>query len=95
MFPYNRVVIVGNSGSGKSTLAREMGERLGLPLFIWINCFGCLTGLNVPPPISINCILNCNNTQRDNTLCRIEQSGKPCFKFNSWDSVTKWLNSFA
>ncbi len=32
MFPYNRVIIVGNSGSGKSTLAREMGERLGLPV---------------------------------------------------------------
>ena len=32
MFPYNRVVIVGNSGSGKSTLAREMGERFGLPV---------------------------------------------------------------
>lgn len=32
MFPYKRVIIVGNSGSGKSTLAREMGERLGLPV---------------------------------------------------------------
>ncbi len=32
MFPYNRVIIVGNSGSGKSTLAREMGERFGLPV---------------------------------------------------------------
>jgi len=28
-----RIVILGNAGSGKSTLARQMGERLGLPVF--------------------------------------------------------------
>lgn len=169
MFPYKRVIIVGNSGSGKSTLAREMGERFGLPVvhldkLFWLPNWiersdadfdkllaielnkphwimdgnYCRTVefrlafadaaimLDLPPQLCLNnaekraqmysgktrpditdgCvermdddfrdwILNYNNTQRDNTLRRIEQSGKPFLIFDSWDSVTKWLDSFA
>lgn len=168
MFPYERVIIVGNSGAGKSTLARQMGERFGLPVvhldkLFWLpdwverdldefdklltaelkkprwiidgNYFRTIDMrlsyadaaimLDFPteecwrnaqkrgemyrgktrPDMTDGCIeriddsfrewiFGFNSTQRDKTLSRLQQSGKPYFVFGSRSDVAEWLDSF-